>query len=126
MVGTRKLSALAAYARRAGCKLVLVGDDKQLQSIDMGGGFRALRQRLGASELTVNRRQRDPLDQQAVEAIRDGDLSMHCALPGRQPRHVARSTIDLDQAMLGDWWRASGRLASRSSCSPNAAATLRH
>ena len=51
MVGTRKLSALAAYARRARCKLVLVGDDKQLQSIDMGGGFRALRQRLGASEL---------------------------------------------------------------------------
>src|SRR5207249_1971912 len=73
MVGTRKLTALAAHARRARCKLVLVGDDKQLQAIDMGGGFRALRQRLGASELTVNRRQRDPLDQQAVEAIRAGD-----------------------------------------------------
>jgi conjugative relaxase-like TrwC/TraI family protein len=107
MVGTRKLSALAAHARRARCKLVLVGDDKQLQSIDMGGGFRALRQRLGASELTVNRRQKDPLDQQAVEAIRDGDSDHALALYQAGNRVTfARSTSDLDQAMLGDWWRA--------------------
>jgi ATP-dependent exoDNAse (exonuclease V) alpha subunit len=80
MVGTRKLTGLAGYARRARCKLVLVGDDKQLQATDLGGGFRALRQRLGASELTVNRRQRDPLDQQAVEAIRAGDSDTALAL----------------------------------------------
>jgi ATP-dependent exoDNAse (exonuclease V) alpha subunit len=37
--------------------VVLVGDDRQFASIEAGGGFRALRLRLGASELTVNRRQ---------------------------------------------------------------------
>jgi conjugative relaxase-like TrwC/TraI family protein len=107
MVGTRKLAALAAHARKARCKLVLVGDDKQLQAIDMGGGFRALRQRLGASELTVNRRQRDPLDQKAVEAIRAGDAEAALALyEAGQRVTFARTTSQLDQAMLRDWWGA--------------------
>jgi ATP-dependent exoDNAse (exonuclease V) alpha subunit len=107
MVGTRKLTALASHARRANCKLVLVGDDKQLQAIDMGGGFRALRQRLGASELTVNRRQRDPLDQKAVEAIRAGDAETALALYRAGERVTfARSASELDQAILRDWWSA--------------------
>jgi conjugative relaxase-like TrwC/TraI family protein len=57
MVATRKLAPLLAHADRAGAKVVLVGDDRQFASIAAGGGFRALRLRLGASELTVNRRQ---------------------------------------------------------------------
>src|SRR6266536_2687563 len=73
MRGTRKLDAILDRAAQADAKVVLVGDDKQLQAVlQAGGGFRALRQRLGASELTVNRRQRDPLDRQALELIRDG------------------------------------------------------
>jgi hypothetical protein len=34
------------HAQRAGAKVVLVGDDRQLAAIDAGGGFRALRLRL--------------------------------------------------------------------------------
>ena len=49
MVGTRKLAPLLGHAERAGAKVVLVGDDRQFASIDAGGGFRALRLRLGAS-----------------------------------------------------------------------------
>src|SRR4029450_4391574 len=56
MVATRKLTPLLSHAGRAGAKVVLVGDDRQFASIEAGGGFRALRLRLGASELTVNRR----------------------------------------------------------------------
>src|SRR5829696_3220678 len=57
MIGTRKLAPLLGHAERAGAKVVLVGDDRQFASIQAGGGFRALRLQLGASELTVNRRQ---------------------------------------------------------------------
>jgi ATP-dependent exoDNAse (exonuclease V) alpha subunit len=53
MVATRKLTPLLQHAGRAGAKVVLVGDDHQFASIQAGGGFRALRLRLGASELTV-------------------------------------------------------------------------
>ena len=49
MVATRKLAPLLGHAERAGAKVVLVGDDRQFASIAAGGGFRALRLRLGAS-----------------------------------------------------------------------------
>ena len=49
MVATRKLAPLLSHAERAGAKVVLVGDDRQFASIAAGGGFRALRLRLGAS-----------------------------------------------------------------------------
>jgi AAA domain len=57
MVGSRKLARLLDHGQRAGAKVVLVGDDRQLAAIEAGGGFRGLRVRLGASELTNNRRQ---------------------------------------------------------------------
>ena len=49
MVGSRKLTRLLEHAHQAQAKVVLVGDDRQLAAIDAGGGFRALRLRLGAS-----------------------------------------------------------------------------
>ena len=49
MVGSRKLARLLEHAEQAQAKVVLVGDDRQLAAIDAGGGFRALRLRLGAS-----------------------------------------------------------------------------
>ncbi len=52
MLGSRKLARLLDHAQDAGAKVVLVGDDKQLASIDAGGGFRGLRLRLGASTLS--------------------------------------------------------------------------
>jgi conjugative relaxase-like TrwC/TraI family protein len=72
MIGTRKLAPLLAHARDAGSKVVCVGDDRQFSSIDAGGGFRALRLRLGASELTVNRRQVQAWERQAIEDVRQG------------------------------------------------------
>jgi conjugative relaxase-like TrwC/TraI family protein len=57
MVGSRKLARLLEHAQQAQAKVILVGDDRQLAAIDAGGGFRALRLRLGASELVENRRQ---------------------------------------------------------------------
>jgi ATP-dependent exoDNAse (exonuclease V) alpha subunit len=49
MVGSRTLTRLLEHAQQAKAKVVLVGDDRQLAAIDAGGGFRALRLRLGAS-----------------------------------------------------------------------------
>jgi hypothetical protein len=74
MVATRKLDPVLAHAERAGAKVVLVGDDRQFASIAAGGGFRALRLRLGASELTVNRRQVEAWEQRAIDDVRAGNL----------------------------------------------------
>jgi ATP-dependent exoDNAse (exonuclease V) alpha subunit len=56
MLGSRKLTRLLDHASQAQAKVVLVGDDRQLAAIDAGGGFRALRLRLGASGASGNLR----------------------------------------------------------------------
>jgi conjugative relaxase-like TrwC/TraI family protein len=107
MVATRKLAPLLQDAGRAGAKVVLVGDDRQFASIDAGGGFRALRLRLGASELTVNRRQVEAWEQRAIDDIRAGNLEQAIAAYAEHDRIRAfEARDDRDRALVSDWWQA--------------------
>jgi conjugative relaxase-like TrwC/TraI family protein len=107
MVATRKLAPLLRHAERAGAKVVLVGDDRQFASIQAGGGFRALRLRLGASELTVNRRQVEAWEQRAIEDVRAGNLERAIAAYAEHDRIQAfEARDDRDRALVGDWWQA--------------------
>jgi ATP-dependent exoDNAse (exonuclease V) alpha subunit len=56
---TKHMAELTAKARASGAKLILVGDDEQLASIERGGMFGALRQEHGAAELHEVRRVAD-------------------------------------------------------------------
>jgi conjugative relaxase-like TrwC/TraI family protein len=107
MLGTRKLAPLLAHADRAGAKVVLVGDDRQFASIEAGGGFRALRLRLGASELTVNRRQVEAWEQRAIEDVRAGNLEQAIAAYAEHDRIRAfEAKDDRDRVLVADWWQA--------------------
>jgi conjugative relaxase-like TrwC/TraI family protein len=107
MVGTRKLVPLLAHAERAGAKVVLVGDDRQFASIAAGGGFRALRLRLGASELTVNHRQVQAWERQAIDDVRAGNLERAIAAYAEHDRIRAfEARDDRDRALVADWWQA--------------------
>jgi hypothetical protein len=107
MVPTRKLALLLEHAERVGAKVVLVGDDRQFASIEAGGGFRALRLRLGASELTVNRRQVEAWEQRAIDDIRAGRIEQAIAAYAEHDRIRAfEARDDRDRALVGDWWQA--------------------
>jgi conjugative relaxase-like TrwC/TraI family protein len=107
MVATRKLAPLLSHAERAGAKVVLVGDDRQFASIAAGGGFRALRLRLGASELTVNRRQVEAWEQRAIDDVRAGNLEQAIAAYVEHDRIRAfEARDDRDRALVADWWQA--------------------
>jgi hypothetical protein len=107
MVATRKLAPLLDHAERARAKVVLVGDDRQFASIQAGGGFRALRLRLGASELTVNRRQVEAWEQQAIDDVRAGNLEQAIAAYAEHDRIRAfEARDDRDRALVSDWWQA--------------------
>jgi ATP-dependent exoDNAse (exonuclease V) alpha subunit len=107
MVATRKLAPLVGHAERAGAKVVLVGDDRQFASIQAGGGFRALRLRLGASELTVNRRQVEAWEQRAIDDVRAGNLEQAIAAYAEHDRIRAfEGRDDRDRALVADWWQA--------------------
>jgi conjugative relaxase-like TrwC/TraI family protein len=107
MVGSRKLTRLLDHARQAQAKVVLVGDDRQLAAIDAGGGFRALRLRLGASELVENRRQQQAWEREALELVRDGLVEEAVAAYQAHDRVVAAdSKPAATLALLQDWWQA--------------------
>jgi conjugative relaxase-like TrwC/TraI family protein len=89
MLGSRKLTRLLEHANQAKAKVVLVGDDRQLAAIDAGGGFRALRLRLGASELTENRRQHQAWEREALELVRSGRVEEAVAAYRAHERVVA-------------------------------------
>jgi conjugative relaxase-like TrwC/TraI family protein len=107
MLGSRKLARLLDHAQRAPAKVVLVGDDRQLAAIDAGGGFRALRLRLGASELTKNRRQQQAWERKALELVRGGLVEEAVAAYRAHDRVVvAESKPAATLALLTDWWQA--------------------
>jgi conjugative relaxase-like TrwC/TraI family protein len=107
MVGSRKLGRLLEHAEQARAKVVLVGDDRQLAAIDAGGGFRALRLRLGASELVENRRQHQAWEREALDLIRSGLVEEAVAAYQAHDRVVAAdSKPAATLALLQDWWAA--------------------
>jgi conjugative relaxase-like TrwC/TraI family protein len=107
MLGSRKLARLLEHAQQAQAKVVLVGDDRQLAPIDAGGGFRALRLRLGASELTENRRQQQAWEREALELVRSGLVEEAVAAYQAHDRVVAAdSKPAATLALLQDWWAA--------------------
>lgn len=57
LIGTRQMEAVLRHAANAGAKVVLVGDTRQLQSIEAGAAFRSIIQRHGAAKLTQVHRQ---------------------------------------------------------------------
>ncbi|ACS59191.1 Ti-type conjugative transfer relaxase TraA (plasmid) [Rhizobium leguminosarum bv. trifolii WSM1325] len=65
MVGSRQLARFVDEVRRAGAKLVLVGDHEQLQAIGAGAPFRAIAEAVGHAQLSEVRRQRTDWQKQA-------------------------------------------------------------
>lgn len=72
MLDSRVTGELFAEARRAGAKVILAGDDRQLASIERGGLFTELRQRHGAAEITEITRQRTDWQRTAARDLAEG------------------------------------------------------
>lgn len=73
-VGTMYLEQILSHANKIGFKVVLVGEDKQLDAIDHGGVLRYLSQPeiVGTTRIETIRRQNEAWDRQAVADFRDG------------------------------------------------------
>lgn len=107
MLPTRQLSRLLTEAHAAGAKTVLVGDPKQLPEIEAGGLFAAIARRVPAVHLTENRRQTDPFEREALDALRLGDID--AALGGLQQSEnvtVATTADGARTALVADWYGA--------------------
>ncbi len=106
MVGTRQMECLTQKVLAAGARLVLVGDEKQLQAIDAGGPFASIGDRVGRATLSEIQRQREPWAREAVKKIAYGDA--RAALREYASRGLVSVTEDGSEAMralIGSWKR---------------------
>ena len=100
MVGTRQLERVLSHAAEAGAKVLLVGDPKQLQSIEAGAAFRSIHERHGGAEIGEVRRQREDWQRDATRDLatgRNGDAleayRSHGMVYDAQTREQARGDL---------------------------------
>jgi Ti-type conjugative transfer relaxase TraA len=74
MLDTKLMAMVTAHAHDARAKLILVGDDRQLSSIDRGGMFGALKDRYGAAALSEVKRQHKVDERRAAEMMAEGNF----------------------------------------------------
>ena len=74
MLGTTLSVELFNVIKSSGAKLVLVGDDRQLSSVERGGAFKFLSERYGAVELRDVRRQSIAWQKAVSEALAEGKI----------------------------------------------------
>jgi hypothetical protein len=106
MTNDRDLSRLALGVQRAGAKLVLVGDHRQLDAIGPGGALHALLERRSelVTTLDENVRQRDPAERTALAQLRDGSVPDAVAWYAQHDRiHTAPTRTDTLVAMADAW-----------------------
>lgn len=75
MVGSRQMSKLLNIVEKSGAKIVLVGDERQLQAVDAGGSFKAIQNITGFASLDEIRRQRDAWARDAVNDFSAGEAA---------------------------------------------------
>ncbi|HEX5174245.1 MAG TPA: MobF family relaxase [Gaiellaceae bacterium] len=110
MAETRVLAPLLQLVDRADGKLLLVGDPAQLPAVGAGGLYQALCERLETVELTGNRRQRNPLEREALARLREGDAEPYLAHAARRGRlAVDEDSAAAKERLLADWWREARR-----------------
>ena len=74
MMDTKIMGELVRQASDARAKLILVGDDRQLASVERGGLFTELRERHGAAELSEVTRQKDADHRATAEMLARGEF----------------------------------------------------
>jgi conjugative relaxase-like TrwC/TraI family protein len=105
-VGTRQLSKLLEAAERHGSKIILVGEDKQLQAIEHAGALKYLSNPkiLGTTRIETIKRQKEEWARQAVADFRDGRV--YEALKAHQDRgllHFGKDADKTKQQLLEKW-----------------------
>jgi conjugative relaxase-like TrwC/TraI family protein len=107
MAATRQTATLLQAAQEAGCKVVAIGDPRQLHSVQAGGWMRAVGRRVGTLRLSEVLRQRDPLERRALAALHEGASQRWLEWARRRDR-VARGTgAELLGRAVSEWRAAA-------------------
>lgn len=110
LVGTAQMQRVLAAVEAAGAKIVLVGDDQQLQSIEAGAAFKHIREMAGGVSLDEVRRQRiawqrtatiQLATQRTYDALKQYEAAGHV--------HFAEDRESAQERLLSDYMRSYGQ-----------------
>jgi Ti-type conjugative transfer relaxase TraA len=106
MVGTRQLERVLSHAAEVGAKVVLVGDIRQLQSIEAGAAFRSIHERHGGVEIGEVRRQREDWQRDATRGLATGRTgeAIH-AYDAQGMVHVTQTREQARDDLIDGWDR---------------------
>ncbi|NEI06608.1 Ti-type conjugative transfer relaxase TraA [Rhizobium leguminosarum] len=104
MVGSRQLARFVEEVKRAGAKLVLVGDHEQLQAIGAGAPFRAIAEAVGHAQLSDVRRQRTDWQKQAsIDFASHRTAAGLSAYAARENLHLKTDRAATLKAIIADY-----------------------
>jgi Ti-type conjugative transfer relaxase TraA len=115
MVDSRNTAMVTAHAYASGAKLILIGDDRQLSSIERGGMFGVLKDRYGAAVLAEVRRQQKNDDRRAAELMAEGNF--HDALARYDTKgaiHWTRTQPEARAVLVAQWAKDNASDPTRS------------
>ncbi|NEI99754.1 Ti-type conjugative transfer relaxase TraA [Rhizobium ruizarguesonis] len=104
MVASRQLARFVDEVKRAGSKLVLVGDHEQLQAIGAGAPFRAISEAVGHAQLSDVRRQRTDWQKQAsIDFASHRTAAGLAAYAARENLHLKTDRAATLKAIIADY-----------------------
>jgi conjugative relaxase-like TrwC/TraI family protein len=109
MCGTVDLHHVISTARQEGAKVILVGDHHQLPEVQAGGGLANAIATLGdqVCELTINRRQVEQWEVDALDHLRHGDVAdAWDAYLTHDRVRILDDPVELHQMAVDNWWTA--------------------
>ncbi|MGB8293484.1 MAG: Ti-type conjugative transfer relaxase TraA, partial [Rhizobium ruizarguesonis] len=104
MVASRQLARFVDEVKRAGAKLVLVGDHEQLQAIGAGAPFRAIAEAVGHAQLSEVRRQKADWQKQAsIDFASHRTAAGLAAYAARENLHLKTDRAETLKAIIADY-----------------------
>lgn len=108
MLGLEDTQDILDRAHRAGAKVVMVGDERQLPAIEAVSPFEAIGETIGRCELEDIKRQQEAWMRDAVRAFADGDSSTGFSLLREHGSlHMSQGGPDAAKRALVDGWHQS-------------------
>jgi len=107
MLPTRSLANIVEHAAKRGAQVVLVGDPRQLTSVEAGGLYALFAASEGVVRLETNRRQATDWQVQALTDLREGRAlrAAHAVVQAGDVL-VAEDEAAAVTRLLDDWWEA--------------------
>jgi len=104
MVGSRDMAKIIQEAYHARAKVVLVGDQEQIQAIMAGAAFRAIIERVGYAEMIEVSRQKEAWQREATKAFALGQTAEGLlAYEERGHVHSFNTQAIAVEAMIAQW-----------------------